>query len=548
MKKSIVNKMIAGAIASTMILGMVACGSGETQPSDGASGSVPSDTGSDASGSAAGGSATPEPSPEPLKITVEVGGGTSLDQESEWYKRLVADINEYTNMDVTYKWQDSEALKDSLVLKYISHDVADVTLASADAAFYEACKAGMFWELTDYIDEYDNLAVIPATAWDNASRNGEIWAIPSYRTLARNGFGYRVDWLNNLGLKEPTDWESFKNMLYAFTYNDPDGNGVDDTVGLGVDQWTGMWDIMKVWFGVPHVWGLDQNGDLVHESQTKEYKEAWAAFRELYSLGVINSGTNGITSWEELSPGAARKSLLQTGQAGCLVQTLGDCRKVQQSFENNGITTTDNIIFTLGNVIECGYGPKVQTNGGTGNQVAISTKNIKTEEQLRQVLSYLNDLNDGVMLNLMDYGWEGITYELDTDGYIVRYDAEQLAANGVVGNYNDGFNQLYANFTAEANARPYTVRTDYTPIVQMEKDFNASGEKSLVYNIGKSYISATYLSQGSALDALLEQAEMDYLTGVIDEAGFDAAITQWWTAGGEQITKEMNELYRAAGK
>ena len=35
--------------------------------------------------------------------------------------------------------------------------------------------------------------------------------------------------------------------------------------------------------------------------------------------------------------------------------------------------------------------------------------------------------------------------------------------------------------------------------------------------------------------------------GEIDDAGLEAAINQWWAAGGEQWTKEINEAYHAAG-
>lgn len=42
----------------------------------------------------------------------------------------------------------------------------------------------------------------------------------------------RQDWLENLGLEMPTSLDELYDVLYAFTYNDPDGNGVDDTYGI----------------------------------------------------------------------------------------------------------------------------------------------------------------------------------------------------------------------------------------------------------------------------------------------------------------------------
>lgn len=42
----------------------------------------------------------------------------------------------------------------------------------------------------------------------------------------------RKDWLDKLGLKMPTNYDEYVNMLKLFTFNDPDGNGKQDTYGF----------------------------------------------------------------------------------------------------------------------------------------------------------------------------------------------------------------------------------------------------------------------------------------------------------------------------
>lgn len=44
----------------------------------------------------------------------------------------------------------------------------------------------------------------------------------------------RQDWLENLGLSQPKTIDELINVIEKFTTDDPDGNGVDDTYGLGV--------------------------------------------------------------------------------------------------------------------------------------------------------------------------------------------------------------------------------------------------------------------------------------------------------------------------
>jgi putative aldouronate transport system substrate-binding protein len=76
-----------------------------------------------------------------------------------------------------------------------------------------------------YID-----SVLPEFLESVRYSDGALYGIP-----ARDGGGcvtyVRKDWLDRLGLAIPTDWESFVEVLRAFTYDDPDGNGVDDTYG-----------------------------------------------------------------------------------------------------------------------------------------------------------------------------------------------------------------------------------------------------------------------------------------------------------------------------
>ena len=46
----------------------------------------------------------------------------------------------------------------------------------------------------------------------------------------------RTDWLDNLGLKAPTTMDELLEVARAFRYDDPDGNGQDDTWGIGFPE------------------------------------------------------------------------------------------------------------------------------------------------------------------------------------------------------------------------------------------------------------------------------------------------------------------------
>lgn len=64
--------------------------------------------------------------------------------------------------------------------------------------------------------------------------NGKSYGLASPGSIAKNeGVLIRKDWLDNLGLKVPVTTEEFMNVMKAFTFNDPDKNGKNDTYGFG---------------------------------------------------------------------------------------------------------------------------------------------------------------------------------------------------------------------------------------------------------------------------------------------------------------------------
>jgi hypothetical protein len=77
---------------------------------------------------------------------------------------------------------------------------------------------------------------------------------------------------------------------------------------------------------------------------------------------------------------------------------------------------------------------------------------------------------------------------------------------------------------------------------------NKVKEDSLPYmvpNYGVAYTSPTSVTLGTALSDIVNNARLDYIDGTISRTQLQAAIDQWWRAGGEQVTREMNQLYHA---
>ncbi len=541
------KKFLAVLMAATMVLGVAACGDTKTSASNSVSSASETKT------SVSSVEEKKEEPPAPLSISVILPSDKLHDEADANYDALVKAINEYTNMDVHYEWEDMADAENGyyakLGLKFTAGDFRDVMVVGNDATFQSIAKDN-FWDVTDYIDEFDNLRTIPAATRADVSVNGRMYAIPRSRNVARNGFGYRVDWCDKLGIKEPTTWDEFYDMCYKFTYNDPDGNGEDDTYGLALDAWQDVWKIPMAFFGVPTEWGIDANGDLIPAHLTEEFKVALKAFRKLFEEGCVNP------DFRDHNPGKARDELLRTQICGAGFQVLDDQRKVETYFEDpaQGLADPDEPIYTLGGYLLTDSGknqPLCLPNRSYNNMIAISKKNITTEAQLKQVLGFLNDINDGEMMNLIDYGFEGVTWDKDENGYIKLKTQEELDAAGVNGTYRNGFNQMIPYYTAEENDRTITVPPASTVVTKLEQQLYAEDAKYCVPNYASGYTSQTFLDKGADLSAMIWNidtgAVWQYVTGAIDDAGLEEILNTWRTAGGDQMIAEYNAAYHAAG-
>jgi putative aldouronate transport system substrate-binding protein len=105
----------------------------------------------------------------------------------------------------------------------------------------------------------------------------------------RKGIFYRKDWLKKVGIaKEPTTWEELYNMAKAFTINDPDGNGKNDTFGLTSDSFGNFRYFMA---NVGHSnlnWVKGPDGQWTHGALLEDNIEALNWFRKMYKDGYLD--------------------------------------------------------------------------------------------------------------------------------------------------------------------------------------------------------------------------------------------------------------------
>ncbi|MCQ4087841.1 extracellular solute-binding protein [Saccharibacillus sp. JS10] len=99
---------------------------------------------------------------------------------------------------------------------------------------------------------------------------------------------YRQDWLDKLGLKVPDTLAEFEKMIYAFTFEDPDGNGIDDTYGLSMEGMNVVFGAFGQIVFADQLYFNEKNGKKVIGALEPEMKEALRYLRKWYADGVID--------------------------------------------------------------------------------------------------------------------------------------------------------------------------------------------------------------------------------------------------------------------
>lgn len=127
-------------------------------------------------------------------------------------------------------------------------DIPDIFMIPKDNSetFYQYIKNGTLLDLTPYKDQLQTVidwgggeeGLIPNMYQD------KLYAIPKKWRTSYHTWVVRQDWLDKLGLEVPTTLEDGLEVAKAITFNDPDGNGKDDTYGFsfydGVNAFNAM--------------------------------------------------------------------------------------------------------------------------------------------------------------------------------------------------------------------------------------------------------------------------------------------------------------------
>ncbi len=437
-------------------------------------------------------------------------------------ERLELLLEEKTNTDLDIQWVPDGTYDERVNTAFASGTLPHAFLVKAGqfVQFKEAVRDGQFWEIGPYLDEFENLSKLRESTLENSSVDGKLYSLYMGRPLSRDGFIYRKDWADKLGIDTPKTTEEFREMLKAFTENDPDGNGKDDTIGLTVREGLGAFNVIGSWYGLPNRWG-EKDGKLVPDFMFPEYIETMNYFKDLHSNGYMNHDAP-VTSKQD------QQALLKNGAAGAYIGSMQDVFGLY----NDAKELNPDVVFDVHNYVEGPHGEYgVRSIPGYGSLIMFPKSGIDDEEELKKVLAFFDYLMSSEGANLLIWGVEGEHYEV-IDGKATVID-------------QDKFDTEIKPYTPLEIGEPltngrYEAYYDYEPATKAYELY-ADNDKYVIDDPTVTLDSETFNKNAGSLDQIILDATIQYILGNIDEAGFEAAIEKWKNAGGNDAIEEYNK-------
>ncbi len=518
------KKAFSGVLTAVLLAGMLTGCGGQQAATGTPSVSQPS------SSSGPTQSATPEAKP----VEVKIFANWSPPEQSEADKAWAAAVEEATNTKISFEIPPSANYNERLNIMLAGGDYADVILFpdTTAKAFTDSVNNGVIIPVTQYVEKAENLQNYSYDmSWDALKIKGddEIYGIPRTTIQRADGFLIRQDWLDAIGFKVPDDnlltTDQFTEILTKFTFDDPDGNGKDDTFGWGSSQDGNgnIWPILDYPFGVLG-WQKTNGGKYeymtaMYSLEDDSYVKALEFTAMLYKKGVIDPNFTSIKS----DAAAARFKQGITGAwaefAGWIATNQADAEKINP-----------NAKLTYINGIKNENGEFKRPSYGTGLWGCWSvTTAAENPEAVVNIFDYL--LSDEGWA-ITKYGIENVTYTLEGDRKVAT--------------------EAFSGFTWG----PGSVRRNNDPEffvkINMQEEYKEPVKKWLDTAIKGTQSSMDFGYRPAAADKpelidygkQMDQVRAKIILGELPSSEWFKAVEGWYAVGGEEYVQQMNEFIK----
>jgi putative aldouronate transport system substrate-binding protein len=414
----------------------------------------------------------------------------------------------------------------------------------------------MLYDLTDVYKEHapltllgDIYALFPDSL-ECCKVKDRIMALGSSGTMG--GFTIcwiRQDWLKRLGLEAPTTLDELREVARAFVEKDPDGNGLDDTIGIGVAESDSIFGkraqyelqpIAGAFNAYPGFWHLNDDGAAVYGTVTKEFRKALGYIAEMYKDNLL---------YKEFAVGDVGEDLI-SGKCGIMFgwwsSALFDLR------QNRSLDDSADWTAYLCPLDE--NGKFNTTDNEPATRYLVVSAECEHPEAVLKVLDAEYKFHWGINL---DEIWKERLLEYETMGvlYSTMPICLTLERSEIVPERHNGFKQYLTTGSMEglsSSVQSYIQSyisyldgaTDLTGWAWIKGMYEAGG-LMMQDNVNANRpvytgVTETMKDVWTTLKTMEEETIVKVIMGEATLEDYDAFVESWYALGGQAITDEVN--------
>lgn len=486
--------------------------------------------------------------------TDETGGTV---EDNVWTKL----IEEELGIKVKYNWVSSfEQYSQKINLMLVSGDLPD--FFSVDATVLkQLVESDVIEPIGDVFEKYkspettevyDSHGSVP---FDSATFNGQIMGIPRAGASVDEALvlWVRNDWLKKLGLPEPKTMDDVLKISEAFTTQDPDGNGKDDTIGLSMNKnlWGSIEGFFNGFHAYPRIWIEDGSGKLVIGTIQPEVKEGLKALNNMFAAGQLDKEF-GVKEASKVN------EMIASGKCGLLYGKRYAPMEFVSSVKNNPEAEWSG--YPIVSVDEQPARPQIKLNVA---EYAVAKKGTEHPEAVVKILNLfvrtaIYDVDDEVVAKYVSNEEYGEVYKFcpimgleSATKNTMQY--EQISEAIQTGDST--------RVTFPIAKRRYEMVKSYYDEGNLDgwafaKVFGPDGGQSIIsyykendLTLMDKFIVAptqSMIDKGATLDKLEAEVFLKIILGEAPADDFDKFVEDWKNLGGNDITEEVNEWYSNA--
>jgi len=352
----------------------------------------------------------------------------------------------------------------------------DVFVASDKNHLAQIVQQQAALQLDAYLDQVPTIkSKFTADDLMKGKVDGKLYAIAKRPYMRYGSFLARGDWFQALKLEQPKTLEDFSAVLKAFTFQDPDGNGKQDTFGVtGTDGVNSFPPIYGAYGTVARGQWMIKNNQAVYAVTDPGFRNAVAYIKGLVDAGVVDPELMA-------NKGSAASNKCINGQAGMMYGNFWNFYKPE--FDTRIKAVNPKASWVLLDTVSGPGGVRSDIGWdvvSTAGRYVFSSALAKKKATLDGALRLFDYVTTEEGQRLVLYGLENVHYKLQ-DGRAIPIDEKvkeitylfQLQFTG-----RDDFPYLMNKYPWSREPLAFVQKLPYTPIynglINNPRDMNPS--------------------------------------------------------------------------